>query len=212
MNDRTQLLEEISEAVKIFEEEQSAELCKKAVNMGIAPLDIIMEGLSRGMERAGVLFKAQEYFVPEILLCADAMGAGLAVVQPLLQKEEGLEGKATIVLGTVEGDVHDIGKNLVRLMLEVGGYKVIDLGVDVPGQKFVDAMLEHSAPIVALSAMMTTTMMAMEKTIPMLRQARPDVKIMIGGAPISSEIVTLFKADAYAKNATDAPKTAAQLL
>lgn len=212
MSDKAQLLEEISEAVKAYEEELTAELCEKAVAEGIPPLEIIMGGLSYGMEKAGVLFKEQEYFVPEILLCSDAMNAGLAIAQPLLLKGAGGASKGTIILGTVEGDVHDIGKNLVRLMLEVGGYKVVDLGVDVPCQKFVEAMKEHDAPIVAMSAMMTTTMMAMQKAIPVLREAKPSVKIMIGGAPLSPEIAKMFKADIFAGNATDAPMAAGQLL
>lgn len=211
MSEKEALLEEISEAVKEFEEELAEELCQKAVAQGLEPLDIILNGLSYGMGKAGELFKKQEYFVPEVLLCADAMEAGLKIVRPLLTKKAE-DAKAKIVLGTVEGDVHDIGKNLVRLMLDVGGFEVIDIGVDVPGQDFVDAMLEHNAQIVAMSAMMTTTMMAMKKTIPMLKAANPAIKIMVGGAPLSPEIAKMFGADIYAGNASDAPVMAERLL
>lgn len=211
ISEKEALLEKISEAVKEFEEELAEALCQKAVAQGLEPLDIILNGLSYGMGKAGELFKKQEYFVPEVLLCADAMETGLKIVRPLLTKKaDDIKGK--IILGTVEGDVHDIGKNLVRLMLDVGGFEVIDIGVDVPGQAFVDAMLEHSAQIVAMSAMMTTTMMAMKKTIPMLKAANPAIKIMVGGAPLSPEIAKMFGADIYASNASDAPMVARQLL
>lgn len=211
MSEKEALLEEISEAVKEFEEEQAEALCQKALACGLEPLDIIINGLSYGMGKAGELFKKQEYFVPEVLLCADAMEAGLKIVRPLLVKNAS-DTKGKIVLGTVEGDVHDIGKNLVRLMLDVGGFEVIDIGVDVPGQTFVDAMLEHNADIVAMSAMMTTTMMAMKKTIPLLKAANPAVKIIVGGAPLSPDIAKMFGADIYAANASDAPEMAGKLL
>lgn len=211
MSEKEALLEEISEAVKEFEEEQAEALCNQALASGLEPLDIIINGLSYGMGKAGELFKKQEYFVPEVLLCADAMEAGLKVVRPLLVKNA-MDNKGKIILGTVEGDVHDIGKNLVRLMLDVGGFEVIDIGVDVPGQAFVDAMLEHNAGIVAMSAMMTTTMMAMKKTIPLLKAANPAVKIIVGGAPLSPEIANMFGADIYAANASDAPLMAGKLL
>lgn len=211
ISEQEALLEKISEAVKEFEEELTEQLCIEAVDKGIEPLVIILNGLSHGMVKAGELFKKQEYFVPEVLLCADAMEAGLKITRPLLTKRAD-DTKGKIVLGTVEGDVHDIGKNLVRLMLDVGGFEVVDIGVDVPCQAFVDAMLEHDAQIVAMSAMMTTTMMAMKKTIPMLKAANPAIKIMVGGAPLSPEIAKMFGADIYAANASDAPVMASQLL
>ena len=147
------------------------------------------------MMKVGELFAAQEYFVPEVLLCADAMEAGLNVLRPHIPKVEGETGKAQIILGTVEGDVHDIGKNLVKLMLDVNGYTVYDLGADVPLDQFVSEQKRTGAEIVGLSAMMTTTMMAMKKVIPMLKESDPKVKVMLGGAPLTKDVAKLFGAD-----------------
>ena len=138
--------------------------------------------------------------MPEVLMCADAMQRGLDILTPHIPKEN-VSQKATIVIGTVQGDVHDIGKNIVKLMLEVGGYNVHDLGKDVAYESFVEEMNRTNADIVGMSAMMTTTMMGMEKGVKMIRESNPDVAIMLVGAPLTAEIVQKFGADGYSATA-----------
>jgi len=200
MMDREKLYIQMSEAVVKFEEERVAELAEKSLEMGLDPVETILHALSAGMLIVGDLFEKKEYFVPEILMCAEAMQAGLDILQARIPK--GSTGnKGRIVIGTVFGDVHDIGKNIVKLMLEVGGYTVYDLGRDVPLEKFVEEVNRTNADIVAMSAMLTTTMMGMKKVIEMIRESNPRVRVMIGGAPVSAEVVKRFGADGYAKTA-----------
>jgi corrinoid protein of di/trimethylamine methyltransferase len=200
MMDRKKLYIQMSEAVVKFEEERVAELAEKSLEMGLDPVETILHALSAGMLIVGDLFEKKEYFVPEILMCAEAMQAGLDILQARIPK--GSTGdKGRIVIGTVFGDVHDIGKNIVKLMLEVGGYTVYDLGRDVPLEKFVEEVNRTNADIVAMSAMLTTTMMGMKKVIEMIRESNPRVGVMIGGAPVSTEVVKRFGADGYAKTA-----------
>lgn len=200
MMDRKKLYIQMSEAVVKFEEERVAELAEKSLEMGLDPVETILHALSAGMLIVGDLFEKKEYFVPEILMCAEAMQAGLDILQARIPK--GSTGdKGRIVIGTVFGDVHDIGKNIVKLMLEVGGYTVYDLGRDVPLEKFVEEVNRTNADIVAMSAMLTTTMMGMKKVIEMIRESNPRVRVMIGGAPVSAEVVKRFGADGYAKTA-----------
>lgn len=200
MMDKKKLYIQMSEAVVKFEEERVAELAEKSLEMGLDPVETILHALSAGMLIVGDLFEKKEYFVPEILMCAEAMQAGLDILQARIPK--GSTGdKGRIVIGTVFGDVHDIGKNIVKLMLEVGGYTVYDLGRDVPLEKFVEEVNRTNADIVAMSAMLTTTMMGMKKVIEMIRESNPRVGVMIGGAPVSAEVVKRFGADGYAKTA-----------
>jgi methanogenic corrinoid protein MtbC1 len=166
MATKEELYQEMIKGVVEFEEDDVAAAAQKVIDEGYDPVEAILHGLSAGMMKVGELFAAQEYFVPEVLLCADAMDAGLKVLRPHIPVVEGATGKAVVLLGTVEGDVHDIGKNLVKLMLDVNGYTVHDLGADVPLVKFVEEQKRLGAQVVALSAMMTTTMMAMKRPSP----------------------------------------------
>jgi methanogenic corrinoid protein MtbC1 len=164
------------------------------------------------MDEAGKLWDAEEYFVPELLLCADALYAGLNILRPRVKIEDRTKTKGIVVIGTVQGDVHDIGKNLVKMMFEVAGFEVHDLGKDVELEKFVEEQLRTNAELVCLSAMMTTSMLGMERVIKMIREKNPNVKIMIGGAPITGEVVQKFGADGTADSASNALKEALKMV
>jgi corrinoid protein of di/trimethylamine methyltransferase len=183
-----------------------------ALESGLDAYDAIMNGLAAGMERVGELYDQQEYFVPEMLIAADALYAGLNILRPHIRKEEQGGKKGQVVIGTVQGDVHDIGKNLVKMMFEIGGFTVHDLGRDVPLEKFVEEQIKTDAEIVALSAMMTTTMMGMKKVVQMIKEKNPNVSIMLGGAPLTQEIAGLFGADGYAASAGNALQEAIKMI
>ncbi|WP_456474937.1 corrinoid protein [Candidatus Pyrohabitans sp.] len=204
VEDRKQLLEEMRRAVIEFEEDRVKELANRWIELGYDANEAIFEGLAAGMEVVGDLFAKNEYFVPEVLMCADALYAGLDILRPHIKAEDRAETKGVVVIGTVEGDVHDIGKNLVKLMFEVAGFEVHDLGKDVPLEKFVEEQLRTDADLVCLSAMMTTTMPGMKRVIEMIRERNPDVKIMIGGAPVTEKTVEMYGADATGKDAASA--------
>ncbi|NLW91772.1 MAG: cobalamin-binding protein [Syntrophomonadaceae bacterium] len=202
----SEILGRLAAAVRDMDSEAVVALVNDSLEMGITPVEVIHDGLARGMEEAGVLFEKKEYFIPEILLCSDAMQAGLAVLAPHLVHDEGKEGE-TIVIGVVEGDIHDIGKNLVKMMLEVAGYQVIDLGRDVPAPAFVEAVRETQARFVCLSTLMSTTMRQMENVIEqLLAEKLPyQLKIMVGGGPVSQDYADRIGAS-YAENAIEAVK------
>jgi corrinoid protein of di/trimethylamine methyltransferase len=200
MVSKGELHKELSDAVVKFEEYRARELAQRSLVLGYDPVETILEGLSAGMLVVGDLFEKREYFVPEVLMCADAMQAGLDVLKPHIPKDTGSQ-KGRVVIGTVQGDIHDIGKNIVKLMLEVGGFEVYDLGKDVPLERFVEEINRVNADIVGMSAMMTTTMMGMKKAVKMIRESNPQVAIMLGGAPITPQVVKLFGADGYSKSA-----------
>lgn len=200
MANKAELFKQLSDAVVKFEEERARELARISLELGYDPVETILEGLSAGMLVVGDLFEKREYFVPEVLMCADAMQAGLDVLNPHIPKETASQ-KGRVVIGTVQGDIHDIGKNIVKLMLEVGGFEVYDLGKDVPFERFVEEMNRVKADIVGMSAMMTTTMLGMKKAVRMIRESNPQVAIMLGGAPITPQVVVLFGADGYSKSA-----------
>ena len=203
------LFQEIAEAIISGNAKKVKEYSQKALSEGATPQAIVNEGFIAGMSVVGIKFKNNEVYVPEVLIAARAMHAGMDVVKPLLSEAD-VEGKGTILVGTVKGDLHDIGKNLVCMMLEGAGYKVIDLGVNVEAEKFVQAIEEHKPQIVGLSALLTTTMPDMENTIALLK-AYP-VKVMIGGAPVTQEFADEIGADAYAPDAATAVEKANQLL
>ncbi len=209
---KEELLEKLQTAVIEYDEDMAKEYAQKWLEAGYDPLEGIMEGLAKGMEEVGRLFEAQEYFVPEVLMCADALYAGLDVLRPHVKKKEGEGPKAQVVIGTVEGDVHDIGKNIVKMMFDIAGWEVHDLGKDVPLEKFVETQLNTGAEVVALSAMMTTTMLGMKKVIQMIREKNPNVKILIGGAPVTSEVAKEYGADGYAEDATNAVTEAIKMI
>ncbi|MFH1015412.1 MAG: cobalamin-dependent protein, partial [Chloroflexota bacterium] len=177
------------------------------------PFIAIMDGLANGMVEVGDLYNKKEYFVPELLMCADALYAGLNILKPAVDASGRRAGaKASIVLGVVEGDVHDIGKNLVKLMFEAAGWTVYDLGRDVPLDKFVEELVKTNCDIVGISAMMTTSMLAMPVVIKKLRAQNPNVRIMLGGAPITQDAVEMYGADGYAKSAGTAVDEAIKLI
>ncbi len=208
-----EILQELHKAVVNFEEEKAAEWSQIALDEGLDPFIATMEGLADGMVEVGELYNKKEYFVPELLMCADALYAGLNILKPAIEASgRASQVKGSIVLGVVEGDVHDIGKNLVKMMFEAAGWNVYDLGKDVPLDKFVDELVKTKSSIVGISAMMTTSMLAMPVVIKKLRDANPDVRILIGGAPISADIVEKYGADGYAKSAGTAVDEAIRLI
>ncbi|MFB3887124.1 MAG: B12-binding domain-containing protein [Thermodesulfobacteriota bacterium] len=185
--------------------EEVKKLTQEALDRGEPVERILKNGLIQAMERIGVRFKSGEVYIPEVLIAARAMHAGMAVLKPILSKSTGvMTGK--IVLGTVQGDLHDIGKNLVAMMLEGGGFEVVDLGIDVPAEKFVEAIRKHRPQAVAMSALLTTTIKEMRNTIEAFERAnlRKEVKVVIGGAPVTEAFAKEIGADGYASDAASA--------
>jgi corrinoid protein of di/trimethylamine methyltransferase len=208
-----EILKGLHNAVCQFEEEEAAKWARIALEEGVDPFVATMEGLAEGMMEAGEKYNRKEYFVPELLMCADALYAGLVLLKPAVEASgRKSEVKGSIVLGVVEGDVHDIGKNLVKLMFEVAGWTVHDLGKDVPLDKFVEEQIRTDSDIVGISALMTTSMLNMPEIIKRIRAKNPKVRIMIGGAPVNPEIAEKYGADGYAKNAGTAVDEAIRLL
>jgi corrinoid protein of di/trimethylamine methyltransferase len=206
-----EILERLKKAVIEYDEDAAKDAAKEALEVGMDAAEAIFNGLVKGMEEVGRLFEAQEYFVPELLMCADALYAGLDILKPHMKKLDlGVNG--SVVIGTVEGDVHDIGKNIVKMMFDVAGFTVYDLGRDVPLDKFVEEQLRTDSDLVCLSAMMTTTMVGMKTVIDKLKAKNPNVKIMIGGAPVSQDIAEKWGADGYAKDASNALKDAINMI
>jgi len=189
-----------------------AESVQDALDAGMAPGDILRKALLAGMDVVGKDFKEGVLFVPEVMFSARAMQAGMDVLRPLLADSD-LAGSGKCVIGTVKGDLHDIGKNLVRMMLDGGGFEAIDLGVDLDPSAFVDAVREHKPDVVGMSALLTTTMAQMKVTIDALEEAglRDSVKIMIGGAPVTADFAKQIGADAYAPDAASAVDVAWEL-
>jgi corrinoid protein of di/trimethylamine methyltransferase len=208
---KKEILKGLHDAVVEYEEDQVAELSQEALDEGMDAYEAIMDGLAAGMETVGKLYDTQEYFVPEVLMCSDALYRGLDILKPHMKGGKD-KVKGQVVIGTVEGDVHDIGKNLVKMMFEVAGFTVHDLGRDVKLEKFVEEQLKTDSEIVALSALMTTSMLAMPKVIGMIRDRNPNVKIMIGGAPVSTEVADKYGADGYADNAANAVQEAIHMI
>ena len=206
-------LQALAEAVINGDRDEVARIVQEAVDEGVGPGPIVNEGLIVGMDEVGRRFKANEFYVPEVLIAARAMHAGMDIVNPLLA-ESGIEPRGRVLIGTVQGDLHDIGKNLVAMMLEGGGYEVIDMEVDVPADQFVAAVNEHSPNVVAMSALLTTTMPAMKDTIEALDAAgiRDQIKVMIGGAPVTQDYADEIGADGYAPDAASAVDLAADLM
>lgn len=208
---KKEILEKLKNGVIQYDEDACREGAQEAVDLGMDANEAIFEGLVAGMEEVGRLFEAQEYFVPEILMCADALYAGLDILKPHC-KQMDLGVKGSVVIGTVEGDVHDIGKNLVKMMFDVAGFTVYDLGRDVPLDKFVEEQLKTDSELVCLSAMMTTSMVGMPKVIERIKEKNPECLIMIGGAPTSKELAEKWGADGYAQDASNALKEAIKMV
>ena len=211
--EKNEYLKILSDYVFEYEDEKIAEVAQNYLNDGYPPLDAIMDGLVDGMKRAGEMFQQEEYFVTDILLCSDAMENALAVLRPhQLQSENQLNRK--VVLGVIEGDTHDIGKNLVKTMLQTEGFEVIDLGRDVPVDDFVDTAVKEEADIIGMSTLMTTTMSNMQRVIKKLEEqnVRDKFKVMVGGGPISQSFADKIHADGYSSDAVEAVKLAKKLL
>jgi corrinoid protein of di/trimethylamine methyltransferase len=203
MATKEELFEKLKNGVVEYEEDEVKEASQQALDEGYDALEMVMDGLAAGMEVVGDLYDRNEYFVPEVLMCADALYAGLDILRPHIpEKEDGVN--AQVVIGSIQGDVHDIGKNLVKMMFDVAGWDVHDLGRDVPLEKFVEEQLRTDSEVVAMSAMMTTTMLGMKKVIKMIKEKNPDVAIMLGGAPVTQDVANLFGADGYAESAGNA--------
>ncbi|MGI6372056.1 MAG: corrinoid protein [Caldicoprobacterales bacterium] len=206
------LLEEISKYLQQGRAKNVKELVQQALDEGIAPTDILNEGLLDGMGIIGEKFKNNEVYVPEVLIAARAMYAGMEIIRPILT-ETGVESIGKVVIGTVKGDLHDIGKNLVKMMMEGRGLEVIDLGIDVSPERFIEAAKEHDAQIIACSALLTTTMTEMKNVVEAAKEAgiRDQVTIMVGGAPVTDSFCKSIGADIYTADAASAAEEAARV-
>jgi corrinoid protein of di/trimethylamine methyltransferase len=208
-----EILKKIREALINYDEDKVVEWAKIAIDEDVDPFVAAMDGLADAMMEVGELYNKKEYFVPELLMCSDALYAGLDILRPAIEASgRKPEKKGSIVLGVVEGDVHDIGKNLIKMMFEVSGWTVYDLGKDVPLDKFVEEQIRTDSDIVGLSALMTTSMIAMPEIVKKLKEKNPNVRIMLGGAPVTPELVEKYGADGYADGAGTAVDEAIRLI
>ncbi|RJS77187.1 cobalamin-binding protein [Candidatus Bathyarchaeota archaeon] len=198
------LLEKIKEAIVNLDIDNIQKLCKEAVDAGIPAYKVVTDGMAKGMDIVGQKYEANEYFLAELIMAGETMKEGMKVLEPYLKTGE-VKRLGKVVIGTVRGDLHDIGKNIAATLLRSAGFDVIDLGVDVSPEQFVEAVRRNNPDIVAMSALLTTTMTEMENTIKALKEAglRDKVKIIIGGAPITPEYAEKIGADAAAKDAVD---------
>ena len=213
MTDEQVFLEHLKAAVIAGDEEAAAQVAEDAVAAGVDPAKAIMEGLAPGMAELGRLYEEGECFVPDLMVGAGALNAGRAILQPLIPRSaEESRGAGVAVIGAVQGDVHDIGKNLVRMMLEVTGLDVHDLGVDVEMERFIAESQRLEADLLCLSALMTTTVVVIKASMPELRTRLPHTKILIGGAPLTQHLADEWGADGYGENAMDAARVAQRLL
>ncbi len=200
-------LVELSEFLQKGRVKNVKELVQKALDEGIAPNVILEEGLLSGMSVVGEKFKKNEVFVPEVLIAARAMNAGTTMLKPCLV-QEGVESKGTVVIGTVKGDLHDIGKNIVKMMMEGKGMNVIDLGVDVSAEQYVQAAKENDADIIACSTLLTTTMGEIKNVVDLVKKEGIRAKVMIGGAPVTQDFCDSVQADSYTPDAATAAEVA----
>jgi len=206
-------LESVLEAVVNGDRKAAADGVQQALDAGIAPEAILNQGLIDAMTEVGKRFQCGDYFVPEMLIAARAMKDGLAVLKPRMAQNM-VKSAGKVAIGTVKGDLHDVGKNLVAMMLEGGGFEVKDLGVDVPPETFIETIQRDNVDIIALSALITTTMTSMKQTIEALQAAgvRNQVKVIVGGAPVTEAFAQSIGADAYSPDASQAVSTAKALL
>lgn len=211
---KEELLEKLSECVVEMEDEDVVAVAEEYIAAGYPAHDGIMNGLVKGMNEASELYDQEEYFITDVLLCSDAMYAGLEVLRPHLEELDSNKEKIKAVIGVVEGDTHDIGKNLVKIMMETAGYEMIDLGRDVKLDNFIDAVKNQGAKLVCMSTLMTTTMDGMQIVIDKLKESglRDEVKVLIGGGPISQKYADQIGADGYSANAVEAVKLANRLI
>jgi 5-methyltetrahydrofolate--homocysteine methyltransferase len=207
------LFEKLSTAILEGDSETSASLTQQGLDESVPAKDILDNGLIVGMDEVGVRFKAGDMFVPEVLMSAEAMTAGMDLLRPILA-EAGVVMAGTIIMGTVKGDLHDIGKNLVSMMCEGAGFQIVNLGFNVEPQKFIEAIKGHQPDIIGMSAMLTTTMRSMGHTIKAIEEAglRDQIKVMVGGAPVDQEFAERIGADGYGANAPTSAELAKQLV
>ena len=208
---KNELILQLFNAVVSMDEVQAAKISQVVLDEKIDAYEAVSKGLSAAMEKVGELYSNNEYFVPELLLCSDALYAGLAILRPFIKVGE-MQTKRQIIIGTVEGDIHDIGKNLVKIMFEAAGWIVHDLGRDVPLSMFVEEQKRLKVDIIGISALMTTSMLAMPRVIKMIREQDPGAAIILGGAPLNLDIAKSFGADGYARNAAEAVREANAVL
>jgi len=211
----SEILKQLQQAIIVGEPDQAQELAVQVLEAGVAPLVAIEEALNPSMQIVGDRYECGEYFIPDLVMAAEAMKGAMEVFEPALTaRQEQRHVLGTVVIGTVEGDIHEIGKSLVATMFSAAGFQVYDLGVDVPANEFVKRVQETGANVVGLSALLTTTMLNQEAVIQALEEAglREQVKVVIGGAPTSSEWAQTIGADAYAENANEAVGVVKQLL
>jgi 5-methyltetrahydrofolate--homocysteine methyltransferase len=208
-----ELLDRIAEELEFGEDETVAELTRRAIDQDVPAQEILNAGLLKGMDVVGVKFKNHEVFLPDVLLSARAMHAGMDLLKPLLI-QEGVPAKGKVILGTVEGDMHDIGKNLVGIMLKGAGYEVVDLGFDVPAEKFVETAKKENCSVIGMSALLTTTMPRMKEVVDLLKEHRllGKIKVIIGGAPVSGAYADEIGAHMYAYDGTNAVKCVDELI
>jgi 5-methyltetrahydrofolate--homocysteine methyltransferase len=207
------IFEKMAEALIAGRQDEVKKLTQEALDQGAPAKQILDKGLLAGMDVVGKRFKAGDMFIPEVLLCARCMHGAMDILKPLLSESDAA-GMGTFVIGTVEGDLHDIGKNLVSMMLQGAGFKVVDLGTNITSAQFVEAVKQHKPKILGMSALLTTTMPKMEQTIAALKEAgiRDQVKIMAGGAPVTQDFIDKIGADAYGANAASAVDKAKALI
>jgi methanogenic corrinoid protein MtbC1 len=207
----SELIQKLYDSVVNMDEGESKRLSHAILDDGIDAYYAVTHGLTAAMEKVGDLYTKGEYFVPELLLCADALYTGLEILRPHIKSDQ-LQSRKKIIIGTIEGDIHDIGKNLVKIMFEAAGWEVHDLGRDVKLQRFVEEQEKTHSDVIALSALMTTSMLAMPKAIELIRAKNAKVAIMLGGAPLSWEIARTYGADGYARTAGEAVHEAVKML
>lgn len=202
MSRKEEILARLRDAIVNLDYEGIRDVAKEAIEAGLSPYEAIMEGMAKGMDIVGQKYEQGEYFLAELIMAGETMKEGLSVLEPYMKKGE-IKHIGKVVIGTVEGDLHDIGKNIVITLLTASGFEVVDLGVDVSAEKFVEAVRKHKPDIVAMSALLTTTMVNMEKVVKALEEAglRDKVKIIVGGAPLTEEFAKQIGADAYGRDA-----------
>jgi len=207
------LIKKLAQAVIDGEEEDAVNLAKQALDQNLDPLACITDGLTKGIQRVGELFASGEYYLPEMIISSEVMKAAMDILEPAMEGDQKIEVVANVVIGTVEGDLHEIGKTLVATMLSANGFKVTDIGVDKSAEEFIAAIKETNATIVGASALLTTTMLQQEQLIKSIKEAglRDQVKIMVGGAPVSKKYAEEIGADGFAEDAISAVDLAFRL-
>jgi 5-methyltetrahydrofolate--homocysteine methyltransferase len=209
----SEIYEKLSTAVLEGDADKAHKLVEQGLKQGLSPKEILDNGLIVGMDEVGARFKRGDMFVPEVLMSADSMAAGMEILRPLLI-ESGVEMLGKVVMGTVKGDLHDIGKNLVSMLCEGAGFEIVDIGFNAEPEKFIEAIKQHQPQVVGMSAMLTTTMRAMGQTIKAIEEAglRDKVKVMVGGAPVDKDFADAIGADGYGSNAPSGADLAKQLV